>query len=479
MELRDYLRLIRRRWMILVLSVTVTVAIAALLVLQTTPVYASKATLFVSVTQLGDSATGAYEGGLFSQQRVASYADLVRGESVTRTVVQDLGLSMSPSTLGSKISARVLPETVLLEITVLDTHPAQAQRLTGAVAEQFATFVQDLERPSPDADSPIRATMVDAPTLPSSPTSPNPTRTIGLGLLAGLVLGAGTSILREVLDTSVKSPEALSERTGAPNLGVIAHDSDAHAKPLVVHLEPRSPRAEAFRQLRTNLQFVDVDRHPKRIVVTSSVPSEGKSTTTCNLGLTLAQAGQRVILVEGDIRRPRLGEYLAIESAVGLTSVLIGRVSPEDAIQPWGDIPLDVLASGPLPPNPSELLQSRAMEMLLRELERRADVVLIDAPPLLPVTDAALLARQSDGAVLVVRHGRTSTDQIETAIGNLAKVDARLLGTVLNMAPAKGPEAQTYGYGLNYGIEGGRRRSRGGAPNARVRTTPRTYEKAG
>jgi len=198
------------------------------------------------------------------------------------------------------------------------------------------------------------------------------------------------------------------------------------------------------------------------------VPSEGKTTTACNLGLILAQAGQRVVLVEGDIRRPQLAEYLGLEGAVGLTSVLVGRVAPEDALQPWGDLPLEVLTSGPLPPNPSELLQSRAMELLLGELDRRADVVLIDAPPLLPVTDGALLARMSDGAVLVVRHGKTSVDQVRQAVDNLAKVDARLLGTVLTMAPAKGPDAYTYGYGYGYGyaVERGRRRASRSRENA-------------
>lgn len=461
MELREYLQAIRKQRILVMLCVTVTVAVAALMVLRTTPVYASKVTLFVSVAPTSDAAS-AYQGGLFSQQRAASYADLVRGEAVTRAVVDELGLSMSPASLGARISARVVPQTVLLEITVTDTAPTRAQRLAGAVAKHFTAFVQDLERPSKDAPSPVRATTIASPTLPTSPVAPNPPRTLGLGVLAGLVLGVGLALLREALDTSIKSAEALTTTTGVPNLGVIAQDSDAHANPLVVHIEPRSPRAEAFRQLRTNLQFVDVDRHPKRIVVTSSVPSEGKTSTTCNLALTLAQAGQRVVLVEGDIRRPRFAEYLGLEGAVGLTSVLIGRVVPEDALQPWGDIPLEVLTSGPLPPNPSELLQSRAMELLLGELDRRADVVLIDAPPLLPVTDAALLARMSDGAVLVVRHGETTVDQLRQAVGSLAKVDARLLGTVLTMAPAKGPDAYTYGYGYGYGyaVEGGRRRAR-------------------
>ncbi|MBM7783840.1 polysaccharide biosynthesis tyrosine autokinase [Tenggerimyces flavus] len=453
MELREYLRTIRKQWLILTICAALAVAAAAILVLRTTPVYAAKTTLFVSVTQTEDSAASAYQGGLFSQQRAKSYTDLVSGESVTTAVIQDLNLQMKPSELAAKVKAKVVPDTVLLDITVTDTDPRRAQALAAAVSSQFAKFVTELERPSPDSPSPIKATVIDAPEVPTSPIAPTPTRTLGLGLVLGLAFGVAIAVLRESLDNSIKTPDVLSARTGAPTLAVIAHDQEAATNPLVVQIEPRSPRAEAFRQLRTNLQFIDVDRSPKTIVLTSSVPSEGKTTTTCNLALTLAQAGQRVILVEGDVRRPRVGEYLGIESAVGLTSVLIGRVDPEDAIQPWGDIPLEVLASGPIPPNPSELLQSRAMQLLLKELDKRADVILIDAPPLLPVTDAALLARQADGAVLIVRHGKTTGDQVEQAIGNLAKVDARLLGTVLNMAPAKGPEAYTYGYGYGYGVE--------------------------
>lgn len=463
MELRDYLRVIRKQWLLVLICAALAVAAAALVVLQTTPSYASKAQLFVGVTQTQDS-TSAYQGSLFSQERAKSYADLIAGERITSKVVKDLDLDMAPTDLAEKLSAEVVPETVLLEVTATDSDPKQAQKINHAVTQEFVRFVQEIERPSPDAASPIKATVVDNPSLPDTPVAPTPFRTIGLGLAVGLLIGMAIAVLRESLDTSLKSAERLSEKTGSPNLGVIAHDDDAGASPLIVQLEPRSPRAEAFRTLRTNLQFIDVDRHPKTIVITSSVPSEGKTTTTCNLALTLAQAGQRVVLVEGDVRRPKIGEYLGIENAAGLTSVLIGRVAVEDAIQPWGDLPLEILASGPIPPNPSELLQSHAMQLLLKDLDRRADIILIDAPPLLPVTDAALLAHQADGAVLIVRHGKTSADQVEQSIGNLRKVDARLLGTVLNMAPSRGPEAYTYGYGYGYGAEApsGRRRSNRG-----------------
>ena len=158
----------------------------------------------------------------------------------------------------------------------------------------------------------------------------------------------------------------------------------------------------------------------------------------------------RTILVEADLRRPRVADYMGLEGAVGLTSVLTGLASLDEALQPWGRNAMWVLASGPLPPNPSEILGSHQMSELLKTLEDRADVIVLDSPPLLPVTDAAVLARQADGAVLVVRHGKTRREQVTRALEALQGVDAKLLGTVLNWAPVKGPDADNYGYGPGY-----------------------------
>ena len=258
------------------------------------------------------------------------------------------------------------------------------------------------------------------------------------------------AVLRETLDTTVKGKDDLQQLTGATPLGVIAEDPDVAKRPLVVQVEAQSPRAETFRQLRTNLQFVDVDRPLKTVVMTSASAEEGKSTTACNLAITLAQAGVRTILVEADLRRPRVADYMGLEGAVGLTSVLTGLTSLDEALQPWGRNAMWVLASGPLPPNPSEILGSHQMSELLKTLEDRADVIVLDSPPLLPVTDAAVLARHADGAVLVVRHGKTRREQVTRALEALQGVDARLLGTVLNWAPVKGPDADNYGYGPGY-----------------------------
>ncbi len=289
--------------------------------------------------------------------------------------------------------------------------------------------------------------------------SPQPLRNLTLAAILGLLLGLGLALVRELLDTTIKSPQDVTDAADAAILGTILFDSRAIKTPLVTDLELHSPRVEAFKMLRTNLQFVEIDRLSKVFVITSAVPSEGKTTTAVNLSITLAQAGQRVLLIEGDLRRPRVANYLKLEATVGLTTVLIGRIGVEDAVQPWGPDGLHVITSGSVPPNPAELLQSHVMQDTLVKLRERYDMIIIDAPPLLPVTDAALIAAQADGAVMVFRHGKTTKDQALGAVDRLRSVDARVLGCVLNMAPERGADSYAYGYG--YAPKRGRRRSAG------------------
>ena len=461
MELGDYLRIIRRQWRLIVVCLLMAVGVAALLTLQVTPRYASTSRLFVSTP--GSDTSAAYQGGLFSQQRVASYADLVTGDEIAQRVIDKLGLHASASELSSQISATVVPETVILDVTVTDPNPRMAQRLDQAVADEFTDYITELETPPGKHRAPIKATVVDPAPLPRAAVYPQPVRNIGLAAIVGLLLGVGGAVLRETLNTSVRTPEDVAIASGAPILGSIAYDANAAKEPLVTGLSTHAPRVEAFRVLRTNLQFVDVDKASKLFLVTSSLPGEGKTTTATNLAVTLARAGQRVVLVEGDLRRPKVGDYLRLETVVGLTTVLVGRLAIDDALQPWGKDGLVVLTSGATPPNPSELLQSQSMAQVLADLRRRFDVIVVDAPPLLPVTDAALLAAQADGALLVVRHGKTKREQVRGSVERLQAVGGRLVGVVLNMAPQRGNDSYSYGYGYGYGYApaSGRRRATG------------------
>lgn len=446
-ELRDYIKVLRKRWRFVALLALLALAGAAAASLLATPQYEARTQLFVS-TQAAGSASDLLQGSSFTQQRVKSYADVVTSPRVLDPVIEELGLPVTASKLGERVTAEAPLDTVLINVSVLDEAPAQAAMIANAVGESFATVVSELEQPSDGSPSPVTISTIDPASEPLAPVSPNTRLNVALGLLVGLALGVGAAVLRESLDTSVKGEDDVRQVTEASVLGGIAYDPEAPKCPLIVQADPQGSRAEAFRQLRTNLQFVDVANHPRSFVVTSSIPGEGKSTTAANLAITMAASGARVCLVEGDLRRPKVAEYLGMEGSVGLTTVLIGQAELGDVLQPWGNGNLHVLPAGQVPPNPSELLGSSAMEDLLRKLETTYDAVLIDAPPLLPVTDAAVLTKLADGAVLVIGSHKINRDQLAKALGNLESVNGRVLGVVLNLLSTKGPDAYSY---YNYG----------------------------
>ena len=449
MELKDYTRILKQRWLLIGLTTAVAVALALIFTLASTPQYQSKARLFVSTSQTDDSSV--FQGGAFSQQRVKSYADLLTGEEISRRVVEETGLDVPPRQLASRITATVQPDTVVLSISVTDPSAKMARTLTQATAEVFVAYVAELETAPGKSTAPVKATIVDRATMPIRPISPQPLRNLGLSLILGLLVGGGLAVLRDTTDNRIKTDADLAATTGnAAMLGTIHFDKSAAKTPLISGLSSHAPRVEAFRVVRTNLQFVNVDATSKVFVITSALPSEGKSSTACNLALSIADSGQSVLLIEGDLRRPKATMYFRLANTVGVTTVLIGRIGFEQAVQHAGSS-CDVLASGSTPPNPAELLQSAAMKDLIAEARGKYDVVLIDAPPLLPVTDAAVLSAEADGAILVVRHGSTTRDQVTASVARLESVGARLIGVIVNMAPTPKRGGSSYGYGYGYG----------------------------
>jgi capsular exopolysaccharide synthesis family protein len=435
------LRVLREQWLVVLVAVALGLVGAGAAFFLRPAEYTAKLTMYVS-SQGGDTTSAAYQGAQLSQQRVTSYVELVSSLRVSQDVIQRLRLNETPESLASKITATSALDSVLIDVAVVDESPQRAAELANTVGEVFTGLVDELERPvKPGTPQAVAVRVVQPAAAPLGPSSTGLSVTLALGLLAGLAVGVGGALARNALDVSVKSPDQLREAAGAPNLGTIAHDPEVPKRPLTVHEDPQSPRSEAFRQLRTNLQFVDVDGPRKVIVVTSAMPTEGKTTTLVNLAIAMSSAGSRVLVIEADLRRPKVADLLGLERTAGLTSALSGRVRVEQVIQPWGGGAFDVLASGPLPPNPSELLASRHMEAMLRELREQYDAILIDTPPLLPVTDAAAVAPATDGAILVCRFKQTSRTQVETAVQALSAVSAPLLGTVFTMVPSSGPRA--------------------------------------
>jgi len=457
-ELRDYLRVVRKRWILIVALALAGLAGAALASLVTTPKYQASTLSFVSV-QNGGTITEFAQGTTFAQNIIRSYVDAISSPRVLDEVVGDpgLGLEETATELGADVAASAVLNTVNIEILVTRADPVEAANIANAVTASFRKQASELTRPADDEASPVVVTILTPAEVPSEPVTPNTRLNLVLGLIVGLVLGLLLAFLIEVLDTRIRTEAQVRHLSDAPILGGIAFDKLAPKRPLIVQSDPNSPRAEAFRSLRTNLQFLDVEGGPRSFVVTSSVPSEGKSTTTANLAIVMAQSGARVLVIDGDLRSPSVAEMFGIEGGVGLTDALIGRVKLADAIQVWGLKNLSLLPAGTMPPNPSELLGSQAMVSLLRHVEKEYDVVLIDAPPLLPVTDSALLSKHVRGALIVVAAGRTHRGQLAGSIESLHNVGSHVAGLVLTMLPTKGPDAYGYGrygygaYGYGYG----------------------------
>jgi non-specific protein-tyrosine kinase len=437
-EIIEYLATLRRRWRLIVLAVVVCTAASAWVTARQTRIYSTSIKFYVSSTPATDVGS-ALTASQLSQQRIGSYADLVQSRPY---VDQAVARSGRPGPR-PRVVARPVPQTVLLYISVEDPDPARAAAVANAFGQVFPALVDSLDRPV-NGTSPVHATVVESAVVPTEPISPHPKTNIAFGLLLGLLVGGGAALLISTLDHSVKTTDELERLSGANVLGVIPHDPKGER--LVAQVAPRSTRAEAFRQIRTNVQFASIDDSLRSIVVTSPLPAEGKSTVVANLAITLAHGGQRVLVVDADLRRPSLGQYFGVESSVGLTNLLLGTVSLQEAVQSWAGGLLHVLPSGPVPPNPAEVLGSHAMLELIMFLEDRYDVVLFDSAPVVPVTDAALLAANTNGAVLVVRLGRTTREQLGRAIEILRMVDVRVIGTVANWVTSQEGRAYHYTY---------------------------------
>ncbi|MEZ0359026.1 polysaccharide biosynthesis tyrosine autokinase [Mycobacterium sp. SA01] len=451
MNLQDFAKMLRTRWITVCVTTLLAVLAAVAYTLVTTPQYEATTRLFVS-TSSGSTLNDLYQGNRFSQERVASYTELLMGQTLAQRTIDKLNLDMSADELKAKIKATAKPDTVLIDVAVLDPSPVRARDMANALSDEFVLLVGELETPpqgNTKADS--RVVVEQRASIPESPVIPNPPRNLALGLLAGLALGVGLAVVRDRLDNTVKGREALEEITGVGLVGSIPLDKERRKEAAIVFESDNSAIAESFRKLRTNLHFLAVDNPPRVIVVTSSSPHEGKSTTAINIALALAEAEHEVVLVDGDMRRPSVDRYLDLVGTVGFSTVLSGGATLDEVLQKTKFPQLTVLTSGATPPNPSELLGSQAAKSILTELRERFDYVIVDSSPLLAVTDGAILAANSDGALVMSRFGQTKRDHLAHAIGILRDVGATVLGAVFTMTPTRGSSRYSYNYSYNYG----------------------------
>lgn len=479
LTLDDILRLSRRHIITLLLSTLLGIALAAGWVAMQTPVYTAKATGVVQASSGGGTVGESLSGNSLATTKAQTYVTYFNSQPVAERVIKEMGLKDSPNALASRITATNEEKTPNIEVTAKGGTPQEAKELADTVVQQTAEYVEELETKNisstgvyPGAPEPegkegkegkeqkkVPATSIlplASAQLPQSPSEPQPARALVLGGLAGLALGYVIAWFRHRQDTRIRTQEDISEATGgASTLGLIPANEALSSPERAVREggDVDFATREALRQFRTNLRFVNVDHAPKSIVITSARMGEGKSTISSNLSYLLAEGGERVILVDADLRRPSVAGIFDIDSSVGLTQVLAGTADLADAVQPTEHPNLMVLPAGTIPPNPSELLGSQRMRDLIATLTQTHRVIL-DAPPLLPVTDAALLTTSTDGAVLVVAANDTRKEHVERASANLKNVNAHLLGAVINRASVSRLNRLLYGEGYGYGSYG-------------------------
>jgi capsular exopolysaccharide synthesis family protein len=433
MELSRYISMLRRWWWLLLAGMLIAGGASYAISKTLTPIYRSTATLLVNQTQV--PGTIAYNDILTSERLTRTYRELIDQRPVLQEVIDRLNLTLGRDELSGMIDVSVITDTQLLKLSAENADPALASSIANTAASVF--IEQNTEN---KLSRPGDVSIVEAATKPSSPFKPNIMMNTILAAAVGLFLAAGIAFLIEYLDDTVKSPEDL-EANGLPSLGGVArfHRPKDPADNLIAGSASQGHFSEAYRVLRTNVQFSTIDRPGQTLLVTSANPREGKSTTAANLALVTAQAGKKVILVDSDLRRPSIHRFFGLSNGQGLTNLLL---SPQSGINGCAQKTrfenLAVVTSGPLPPNPSELLASRRLDAVLDALKTQADVIIMDSPPALAVADASILASKVDGTMLVVDSSKTRAQALRRTLEALAKSKTHILGAVLNKMKRRG-----------------------------------------
>jgi succinoglycan biosynthesis transport protein ExoP len=441
--IRNYLRVVAWYWYVVLAGLLIGLVGAGVVSNRTPTTYASEVTMILAPAATADES--AYQGALLATERAKSYAPLLTTEELAGGVVRQLGLDMYPVELVGETSVTLDPDTVLIKARVVDGSALRAQQIAAAMGVEFTRLVADLERAADPSTVPaVSVKVVQPATFSDTPVAPNVTLNLTLGAILGLLAGLGGALALNGLRMPVRSVRDVAEVTRSPLLGVVRTDPASEREPLAVATRPDSAQADAFRRICAGTTSSGMGSPGKVAAVISSGYGDGRTAIACNLAVALAQARRRVVLVDCDLRHPQVGglfgfvrthEDSPADHEAGVSDVLEGSIPLDSALRPWGNGFLDVLAAGRRPSHPGGLLASDQMQHLLKELARRYDVVLLDTPPILPVSDAVALARGADGVIVVIRYGRTGRRELHAVMETLEAVSAHVIGTILNRVP--------------------------------------------
>jgi succinoglycan biosynthesis transport protein ExoP len=490
----------RRLWMIIACAVLVPAAALAFSFLQEKQ-YSTSASLLFRDPQFDQKIFGStvFQPTSDPNREAATNVKLVSLNVVAARTAKALGTGISPGEVSGKVTVASAGQSDVANITATDHEPAFAAKLANTFATQFIAFRRDADRskiasasrlvqqqlsglPARELRGPQAVTLrkqaeqlrilgalqtgnaelVQPAEVPGAPSSPNPIRNAMIGLVFGILLGLGLAMLRERLDRRLKDPKDISDAFDRPVLGAIPESRQIAGGHQSI-IELGAGEAESFRMLRANLRYFNVDRKVVSVLITSASPGEGKSTVAAYLAAAAASAGQNVLLLEADLRRPTLGARLGVPAGVGLSRVLSGDGTLRSAVQKVsvatrggggsaGTRSMDVCVAGPIPPNPADLIESDRMRQIIKRAEQHYDLVVIDTPPTSVVSDAIPLVKEVSGVIVVTRLGKTTRESAAGLRGQLENLDAHTLGVVVNSIGKTGAYGYGYGgYGYGYG----------------------------
>ena len=440
-----YVHALRKRWW-LIMGLALLLAVGGFVNAKTTtPMYASTAQSYATLSQAG-SVSELAQGSTYTQNLMQSFALLAMTPTVLEPVIEDLELGTTPTRLEGTLTVTVPLDSFIIEIRATSADAEEAAAVADGVATELAAAVQRLAPNATDEGAIVRLETVAPAVVPNYPYEPHTRREVLIWGAGGVVLGVLAALVWALTDTRVRRERDIEATTQIPVLASVPKDRNPARRGT-----SRPEVDEAFRRMRANLAFLDADRDLNAIVITSPSAGEGKTTSAVALAHSLAEVRPRVLLIDGDLRKPSVARHTRLLADAGLTNIIIGQSTLEEVVQSSGN--LDILTSGPVPPNPAQLVEGRAMEELIRTACEMYDYVVIDTPPLLPVVDASVLARRVGGALIVARAGQTKRQKLSQAVQNLrAVIDAEALGAIL----VGTDQAESY-----YGAPAKKRRLRG------------------
>ena len=442
-SLSSILAIFRRFWWVVLACTLIGGGTAFALSASTTPQFQSTSSLFFTLSQ-GGNAVDLNQGSTYTQNQMLSFAQLATSSKVLQPVIDELDLDTTPKLLARSLTISIPQSTVILEVRAISPDPETAADIAAAVSSSLVDVVAELAPTASGSSTTVRAEIIDRAVVPTIQALPNKALDTAIGLFLGLLVGVLVAFALSAIDTRIRTPEALAAAVGKPVLGTVSRTRMRPGqRPLSID-DPIGTLAEEMRRIRQALAYASLSHPIRSLLVTSAVPGEGKSTVAINLSIAFSSMGT-VLLIDADLRKPRVADYTGTEGSVGLTSVLLGEVELDVAAMRWGTETLSILPSGILPPSPADVLGSPGMRALVAgDAETAYDLRIVDSPPVLTVADTTLLGPIVDGVVVVVDARRSRRAQVLEAVRGLEASGARILGMVLSGVKESGVSKARY-----------------------------------